>query len=455
MHQPTNEPVKARASALLPLLLFLILFIGTGIFQTMQGVSMGFYQLSAAVAILPAIALAIAMGRGALNQKMTIFLHGVGEINIITMCMIYLLAGGFAEVAKSIGGVEATVNLGLAFIPTQLILPGLFVIAAFVATSMGTSMGTIAAIAPIAAGVGQQTDISMTLLMGTILGGAMFGDNLSMISDTTIAATKTQECRMSDKFKMNVRIVAPAALLTAILLVFAGSAGTTTAAGSWEFMKILPYLVILGMAVAGVNVFVVLATGIVLAGGTGLAIIEDYSLLILSKDIYTGFTSMHEILVLSMFVGGLGELIRYNGGLQWLLDRIRAVSLGKNGTSSRRSGETGIAALVSLANLCIANNTVAIILTGKLARDISTETRVDPRRSASLLDIYSCVVQGVIPYGAQVLLVGSIAHLSPLSIIAGNWYCMLLGGFACVSIITGWPRAVTGREGSTANAVSR
>jgi Na+/H+ antiporter NhaC len=455
MHQPTNEPVKARASALLPLLLFLILFIGTGIFQTMQGVSMGFYQLSAAVAILPAIALAIAMGRGALNQKMTIFLHGVGEINIITMCMIYLLAGGFAEVAKSIGGVEATVNLGLAFIPTQLILPGLFVIAAFVATSMGTSMGTIAAIAPIAAGVGQQTDISMTLLMGTILGGAMFGDNLSMISDTTIAATKTQECRMSDKFKMNVRIVAPAALLTAILLVFAGSAGTPTAAGSWEFMKILPYLVILGMAVAGVNVFVVLATGIVLAGGTGLAIIEDYSLLILSKDIYTGFTSMHEILVLSMFVGGLGELIRYNGGLQWLLDRIRAVSLGKNGTSSRRSGETGIAALVSLANLCIANNTVAIILTGKLARDISTETRVDPRRSASLLDIYSCVVQGVIPYGAQVLLVGSIAHLSPLSIIAGNWYCMLLGGFACVSIITGWPRAVTGREGSTANAVSR
>jgi Na+/H+ antiporter NhaC len=220
-------------------------------------------------------------------------------------------------------------------------------------------------------------------------------------------------------------------------------------------MKILPYLVILGMAVAGVNVFVVLATGIVLAGGTGLAIIEDYSLLTLSKDIYTGFTSMHEILVLSMFVGGLGELIRYNGGLQWLLDRIRAVSLGKNGTSSRRSGETGIAALVSLANLCIANNTVAIILTGKLARDISTETRVDPRRSASLLDIYSCVVQGVIPYGAQVLLVGSIAHLSPLSIIAGNWYCMLLGGFACVSIITGWPRAVTGREGSTANAVSR
>jgi Na+/H+ antiporter NhaC len=220
-------------------------------------------------------------------------------------------------------------------------------------------------------------------------------------------------------------------------------------------MKILPYLVILGMAIAGVNVFVVLATGIVLAGGTGLAILEDYSLLTLSRDIYTGFTSMHEILVLSMFVGGLGELIRYNGGLQWLLDRIKAFSLEKQGTSSRRSGETGIAALVSLANLCIANNTVAIILTGKLARDISTETRVDPRRSASLLDIFSCVVQGLIPYGAQVLLVGSIAKISPLSIIAGNWYCMLLAGFACISILTGWPRAVTRPEGSAENAVSR
>jgi Na+/H+ antiporter NhaC len=342
-------------------------------------------------------------------------------------------------VAKSIGGVEATVNLGLAFIPGQLVLPGLFIIAAFVATAMGTSMGTIAAIAPIAAQVGQQTDISMALLMGTILGGAMFGDNLSMISDTTIAATRTQDCAMSDKFKMNVRIVMPVALLTIILLVCMGTTGPAAATGDWQFFKILPYLTILGLAIAGVNVFVVLVLGIVLAGGTGLVYIPDYSLLTLSKNIYSGFQSMHEILVLSMFVGGLGELIRYNGGLQWLLERVQAFAVKTGHASSRASGEAGIAALVSLANICIANNTVAIILTGKLARDIATETNVDPRRSASLLDIFSCVVQGLIPYGAQVLLVGSIAGISPLSVIAGNWYCMLLAAMACLSIMTGWP----------------
>jgi Na+/H+ antiporter NhaC len=439
MHQHPAKQPQARAGALLPLLLFLVLFIGTGIFQTLQGVSMAFYQLSAAVAILPAIILAIGMGRGRMGQKISIFLTGVGEINIITMCMIYLLAGGFAAVAKSIGGVEATVNLGLAFIPAQLVLPGLFIIAAFVATAMGTSMGTIAAIAPIAAQVGAQTDISTPLLMGTILGGAMFGDNLSMISDTTIAATRTQDCAMNDKFKMNVRIVMPVALLTIILLVCMGTTGPAAATGDWQFFKILPYLTILGLAVAGVNVFVVLVLGILLAGGTGLVCIPDYSLLTLSKDIYAGFQSMHEILVLSMFVGGLGELIRYNGGLQWLLERVKAFACKTGHASSRASGEAGIAALVSLANICIANNTVAIILTGKLARDIATETNVDPRRSASLLDIFSCVVQGLIPYGAQVLLVGSIAGISPLSVIAGNWYCMLLAAMACLSIMTGWP----------------
>ncbi len=440
MQHPTDQPAP-RASALLPLLVFLVLFIGTGIFQTMQGVSMAFYQLSAAVAILPGIALAIVMGRGTFNKKIAIFLRGVGDSNIITMCMIYLLAGGFATVAKAIGGVDATVNFGLSLIPAQLILPGLFAIAAFVSTSMGTSMGTIAAIAPIAVGIGGQTDISMSLLMGTILGGAMFGDNLSMISDTTIAATKTQGCAMSDKFKMNFRIVLPVALLTIGLLVFMGASGTSSAGGEWDFVKVLPYLVILIMAVAGVNVFVVLTTGIVLAGGVGLVYLPQYSVLVWSQDIYKGFTSMHEILVLSMFVGGLGELMRYNGGLQWLLDRIRSLSLSrKKGSSGRTSGETGIAALVSLANMCVANNTVAIILTGKLAKDISAEAGVDPRRSASLLDIFSCIVQGLIPYGAQALLVGSIAAMSPVTVITNNWYCMLLALFSCISIVTGWPK---------------
>ncbi|WP_319543075.1 Na+/H+ antiporter NhaC family protein [uncultured Pseudodesulfovibrio sp.] len=434
-----DQQSTPRGSALLPLLFFLFLFIGTGSYLSAQGVSMAFYQLSAAVAILPAIAMALAMGKGRLNNKLNIFLKGVGDINIVTMCIIYLLAGGFASVAKAIGGVDATVNLGLTFIPPELVLPGLFAIAAFVATAMGTSMGTIAAIAPIAAGVGQQTDISSAVLMGTIVGGAMFGDNLSMISDTTIAATRTQGCAMSDKFKMNVRIVLPAALATLVLLGLFGSAGGVTHIGDWEFIRVLPYLVILGLAVAGVNVFVVLASGIVLAGAVGLYAVQDYSLLTLSKDIFTGFTGMHEILVLSMLVGGLGELIRYNGGLQWLLEKVNALAHKAGRGNTRRSGEFGIAALVSLADACTANNTVAIILTGRLAKEIAADTGVDPRRSASLLDIFSCIVQGVTPYAAQVLLAGSIAGISPVDVVTSNWYCLVLACISVVAIITGWP----------------
>lgn len=445
-----QQPVSSRGSALLPLLLFLALFIGTGSVLTMQGKAMAFYQLSAAVAILPAVAFALAMGKGTLEKKISVFLNGVGDINIVTMCIIYLLAGGFASVAKAIGGVDATVNLGLAFIPAELVLPGLFAIAAFVATSMGTSMGTIAAIAPIAAGVGHQTDISSAMLMGTVVGGAMFGDNLSMISDTTIAATRTQGCAMSDKFKMNVRIVAPAAIGTFLLLVFLGTSGNVTNVGDWQFIRVVPYLVILGLAVAGVNVFVVLATGIVLAGSVGLVSIPGYSLLGFSQDIYAGFLGMHEILVLSMLVGGLGELIRFNGGLQWLLERVNSLAVKAGRGNTRRSGEFGIAALVALADACTANNTVAIILTGRLAKEIASDTGVDPRRSASLLDIFSCIVQGMTPYAAQVLLAGSIAGISPVAVAANNWYCMVLAGISIVSIITGWPQLHGKAERSSA-----
>ncbi|MDD4457682.1 MAG: Na+/H+ antiporter NhaC family protein [Syntrophotalea acetylenica] len=439
----THEPITPRGSALLPLLLFLALFIGTGAFLTVQGESMAFYQLSAAVAILPAVALALIMGRDKLDTKISIFLKGVGDINIVTMCVIYLLAGGFASVAKAIGGVDATVNLGLAFIPAELVLPGLFAISAFVATSMGTSMGTIAAIAPIAAGVGHQTDISIAMLMGTVVGGAMFGDNLSMISDTTIAATRTQGCAMSDKFKMNFRIVTPAALGTLILLGVWGTSGNVTNVGDWEFIRVVPYLVILGLAVAGVNVFVVLATGIVLAGGVGLAVMPEYSLLIFSQDIYNGFVGMHEILVLSMLVGGLGELIRHNGGLEWLLQRVNSLARRAGRGNARRSGEFGISGLVALADACTANNTVAIILTGRLAKEIAADSGIDPRRSASLLDIFSCIVQGMTPYAAQVLLAGSIAKISPVSVVANNWYCMVLAVFSIGAIFTGLPKIKT------------
>lgn len=434
-----KEPVQPRGMALLPILLFLLLFIGTGATLSAKGQPMAFYQLSATVAILPAIVLAFLMDKDKLDGKISVFLSGVGHSNIVTMCMIYLLAGGFSSVAKAIGGVDATVNLGLTFIPPHLILPGLFAIAAFVATAMGTSMGTIAAIAPIAAGIGQQTDISSAVLMGTVVGGAMFGDNLSMISDTTIAATRTQGCEMSDKFKMNVRIVLPAAILTLLALGIFGATGEATQAGEWQFMRVLPYLVILGMAVAGINVFVVLAAGIILAGSVGLVAVPDYSPLTLAKDIYAGFNGMHEILVLSLLIGGLGELIRHNGGLQWLLEHINRWTRSMGQSNTRRSGELGIAALISLANACTANNTVAIILTGGLAKEIATDSGVDPRRSASLLDIFSCVVQGLIPYAAQVLLAGSIAGISPVAVVGSNWYCMILAVISIVAIITGWP----------------
>ena len=257
---------KANFRALLPMIVFLALFIGTGIALTVAGMDMPFYQLSATVAIIPAIVLAILQGKDDLNKKIGVFLSGVGEINIITMCMIFLLAGGFASVASAIGGVKATVNFGLSLLPPSMILPGLFLIGAFISTAMGTSMGTVAAIAPIAVGVGEQTDIPLALLLGVVMSGAMFGDNLSMISDTTIAATRTQGCEMKDKFRMNLLIALPAALVTLALLWFAGASGQVVRHEEYQFIRVIPYLAILVMALAGVNVFIVLLAGIVFTG---------------------------------------------------------------------------------------------------------------------------------------------------------------------------------------------
>ena len=263
---------KANFRALLPMIVFLVLFIGTGIALTAAGADMPFYQLSATVAIIPAIVLAILQGKDDLNKKIGVFLSGVGEINIITMCMIFLLAGGFASVASAIGGVKATVNFGLSLLPPSMILPGLFLIGAFISTAMGTSMGTVAAIAPIAVGVGEQTDIPLALLLGVVMSGAMFGDNLSMISDTTIAATRTQGCEMKDKFRMNLLIALPAALVTLALLWFAGASGQVVKHEEYQFIRVVPYLAILVMALAGVNVFIVLLAGIVFGPGAGFAV---------------------------------------------------------------------------------------------------------------------------------------------------------------------------------------
>lgn len=428
-----DETEKPNIVALLPLVIFLILFIGTGIFLTFMGTEMAFYQLSATVAILPAICISLLQGKSNLSKNITIFLYGMGEINIVTMCLIYLLAGAFASVTTSIGCVSATVNFALSLLSPSMILPGFFLIGAFISTAMGTSMGTIAAIAPIAVGVGQQTDISLSLLMGVVIGGAMFGDNLSFISDTTIAATRSQNCEMKDKFRMNFLIALPAALITIFLLWASSTSFYVVHKESYEFIKVLPYLVIIVLAIIGINVFVVLAVGILFSGILGL-VTTNYSFLVWGQDIYKGFLGMNEIFVLSMLIGGLGELIRYHGGIAWLLKMVDILVTHLSKRKSPKVGEWCIGLLVTLANLCVANNTVAIILTGKMSKEIADKHGVSCRKSASLLDIFSCVIQGLIPYGAQLLLAGSISQVSPFSIAIENWYCMALFLAACISI---------------------
>ncbi|UHQ54920.1 MULTISPECIES: Na+/H+ antiporter NhaC family protein [Microbulbifer] len=435
---------KASPLALLPLALFLALFVGSGLWFQSQGVGMAFYQVSAPVAILPAIALAMLLGRGPLDQRIEIFVRGVGDQTIVTMVLIYLLAGGFASVAGAVGGVEATVNFGLSVIPPALVLPGLFVITAFVATAMGTSMGTVAAIAPIAVGVATATDLPLLLTVGTVVGGAMFGDNLSIISDTTIAATRTQGVEMRDKFRMNFRIALPAALATMAWLYFQGDSAAVEVPGDYELLRVLPYVAVLAMAVFGVNVLLVLFIGILLAGVVGLALQPGYSLAVLVQDINQGYVNMQEILILSLLIGGLGALMKSQGGLEWLARTIDRLSrLGRRTPPSSRTGALGIGTAVAATNLCVANNTVAILLNGDLAKEISHRYGVDPRRSASLLDIFSCVVQGLLPWGAQLLLASSLASVSPLALVGQVQYCWLLAIAAVAGIVlTGNQRPV-------------
>ncbi len=432
---------KPTPLALLPLLLFLALFVGSGLWYQSQDVDFAFYQIQAPVAILPALVLAILLSRGALNERIETFMKGVGDQTIITMVLIYLLAGAFASVAKAVGGVDATVNFGLSVIPASLILPGIFVITAFVATSMGTSMGTIAAIAPIAFGVAEATDLPLLTTVGAVIGGAMFGDNLSIISDTTIAATRTQGCDMRDKFRMNFKIALPAAVLVLIWLFFQGSQAQLEQVEDYNIWLVLPYVAVLVLAILGVNVLLVLFTGILLAGILGLVTMADYTVAQWSKDIYAGYTGMQEIMILSLLIGGLGGLMKSQGGLEWIVRSIEKISraLGaKDG--SRRAGEMSISASVALTNLCTANNTVAILINGSVAKDVAQRYNVDPRRSASLLDIFSCVIQGLIPYGAQILLASSLAGLSPLEVITHVQYSWVLALVALLSIVIGRPR---------------
>ncbi|MFM4704851.1 Na+/H+ antiporter NhaC family protein [Aeromonas bivalvium] len=431
------HPRVPNPAALLPLLLFLVLFIGTGTWLTLQGVEFAFYQLPAPVAALPAVVLALLLGKDGFNQNLETFFKGVGDSNIMAMCLIYLLAGAFATVAKATGGVDATVALGLSLIPGWCLLPGLFLISAFIATAMGTSMGTIGAVAPVALGVAQAAGIDPVLMAGTILSGAMFGDNLSIISDTTIAATRSQGCEMKDKFRENIKIAAPAAVLVILLYLTLGNVGDAPVPqGDIALLKVLPYLLILGLALAGVNVFVVLGLGILCAGLVGMT--AGYPLGQFSKDIYQGFTGMQEIFLLSMLIGGLGALMERQGGLAWISERISALiarfTRQHDGEQNEKAAELGIAGVVGLTNVCTANNTVAIIVAAKVSRALAERHGVTPRRAASLLDIFSCVVQGLIPWGAQALLLGSIFALSPLAVVSMSIYPMALAISALAAI---------------------
>jgi Na+/H+ antiporter NhaC len=420
--------------SLLPLLLFLGIFVIFGI-QSYDG---GKLNLSPTVAILPAILLAFSWEPKAFHKNLNVFMAGVGHSNILLMCFVFLLSGAFSEVMASIGGIKATVNFALHYIPPHFILPGVFVVSAFISLAMGTSMGTIASVTPIAVGVCQTAGVDLTVGIGAVLGGAMFGDNLSIISDTTIAAVQTQGCEMKDKFRMNFFIALPAMILAVGILLVYPQNNTLDAALDFDFLKVLPYIVVLILSLLGMHVYLILIFGIIIGGMIGF-LGADYSVVHYSKAIYKGFTTMEEILILSMFIGGLSELIKHQGGMAYLIEKILSLShkFNHGGKPNKKVGELSIAAMSSIADICTANNTVSILMAGEASRDIAKRYGIPATRSASLLDIFSCVFQGILPYSAQVLLAASISNLNPVDLIGKVYYCYFLGVATLISIFFG------------------
>lgn len=424
---------KGNGWALFPFAVFVFVYLISGIVLQNQGMEMAFYQFPAPIAVIIGIITAFILTKGSLDEKFDVFIKGCGDENIITMCIIYLLAGAFSVVSSTMGGVESTVNLGLTLIPTQFITVGIFIISAFISISTGTSVGTIVAVAPIAVELVGKAGLSLPLALGALVGGAMFGDNLSIISDTTIAATKTQGVSMKDKFRANLGFALPAALITMILLFIFGTPINTPEVKEYTFniIKVVPYMFVLVAALVGMNVFVVLMGGIIISGSIGIYY-GSFTLLGLSQEIYAGFAGMFDIFLLSLLTGGLANMVSNAGGLDWLLYKIKRKIKGA------KSAQLGISALVALTDVATANNTVSIIVSSQLAKEISKEYEVDPRKTASLLDTFSCIMQGLIPYGAQLLIAASFTHglVSPVQIMGYVWYCLLLAVFAIISIFT-------------------
>ena len=426
-----HQEREASGLALIPLLFFIVIYLGVGIVLHSKGVEMAFYQFPSVVAMTIAVILAFLMyHKTGIDNNFKLFARGAGDENIMTMLMIFLLAGAFSSVAGAMGGVSSTANLGLAIIPPRFIVPGIFIIAAFLSTATGTSMGTVGAIVPIAYNMAKTADLNMSFVVAAVLTGAMFGDNLSMISDTTIAATRTQGVDLKDKFKTNAWISIPSALITLSLMVIFSKGGTVAGNLDYNLIKVVPYVLVLGLALLGLNVFAVLIIGIISASAVGVGT-GAIGLMEVAAKIWAGYQGMIEVFILSMFVGGLAELTKHYGGLKWIIDKTSKLLKGP------KSASVGIAVLSALTDAATANNTVAIIVTGEIAKEISEKYKIDPRRTASFLDIFSCIMQGFIPYGAQFLLIASLTKnaVNPTSMIPYNWYLIILGIMSLISVV--------------------
>lgn len=426
----SGEIKKGSIWAFLPLMIFVLLFIGSGI------IAKDFNAMPLNVAVFIAAAVALMMNRKEkFSKKVDVFMKNAGHSNIILMAVIFILAGAFAGVTKGMGAVESTVNLGLTLLPTNMLLIGLFVIGCFISVSMGTSVGTIVALAPIGVGIANETGIPIALAMATVVGGAMFGDNLSMISDTTIAAVRTQNTKMKDKFKVNFWIVLPGALVTMFILgvLTKGNEMVLTGDYPYELVKVLPYIGVLIGALVGVHVLIVLVGGMIFAGVIGL-LDGSFTFSSLFSAIAEGMMSMEDLAIISILIGGIVGMIQHHGGIDYLLHLVTRK------VKTKKGAEFGIAGLVSAADIATANNTIAIIVTGPLAKEIADTYEIDRRKSASLLDTFSSCWQGLLPYGAQMLAAAGLAAISPVSIMLYSFYPILMGICCVIAILIGYPK---------------
>ena len=428
-----SYPLKRPVLALVPIIVFLMLYLVSSV------IAGDFYKMPVPVSFLVASVVAIAMNsKRKFRDRTETYLKGMGNSGIMMMCLIFILAGVFANLAKSMGAVDATVSIGVDLLPANILIAGIFVIGCFISLSVGTSLGTVVALTPVAMGIAEQTGIQAPLVLGAIIGGAMFGDNLSFISDTTIAATRTQGCRMKDKFKMNFIIVFPAAVLTFVIYLFINKeqiAIPYNGVIDHQWLKILPYLFVIVAALVGTNVFLVLLIGSILAGIIGLSI-GSFDFWGMVNSIGNGIDSMSEIIIISILVGGMVEIIKYNGGIDYIIRLI-----GKK-TKTKKGAEYSLALLTCVVNIFTANNTITILMVGPLAKDISTEYGIEPRRSASILDTFSCFMQGLLPYGAQLLAVIGLAGaiVSPFEIMQYLFYPYLMGVVSLLAILFGFPK---------------